>query len=66
MGELLDRIQRACRDGEWFGNTVWQGGKRNKPEVIQGRRLLLLNGQFEFTTKHDSELACFEMIGNTR
>ena len=65
MRELLDRIQRACRDGGRLGNTVWQG-KQNKPEVILGRRLLLLNGQFEFTIKHDSELACFEMIGNKR
>ena len=65
MGELRDGIKRTCRDGKRLATGCGKK-KGNKPEVILKGTLILLNGQFEFTTKHDSGLAYFEMIGNKR
>ena len=61
--ELNDILNWNCftvdRHGRRFGNAAWQG-KRNKPEVIPDRRILLLNDRFDLATKHVLEFGCFE------
>jgi len=49
------------RHGRRFGGAAWIG-KRDRPQEIPDRRIMLLNQQFALADKHVLELGCFEGI----
>lgn len=48
-------------NGRRFGNQAYQG-KRNKPQVIPDKRILLMDEYFSLADKHVLEIGCFEGI----
>lgn len=49
------------RHGRRFGGVAWQG-KRDQPQVIPDRRIVLMNERFDLADKHVLEFGCFEGI----
>jgi SAM-dependent methyltransferase len=49
------------RHGRRFGGVAWQG-KRDQPQVIPDRRIVLMHERFELADKHVLEFGCFEGI----
>jgi tRNA (mo5U34)-methyltransferase len=47
--------------GRRFGKAAW-GGKRNVPESIPDRRIVMLHDRFDLSDKHVLEVGCFEGI----
>lgn len=47
--------------GRRFGNTAWEG-KRDHPEIIPDRRVLLLHERIRLSDEHVLEVGCFEGI----
>lgn len=49
------------RHGRRFGGVAW-AGKRDRPQEVPDRRILLLNERFGLADKHVLEFGCFEGI----
>ena len=49
------------RHGRRFGGVAWTG-KRDRPQEVPDRRVLLLNDRFALADKHVLEFGCFEGI----
>jgi SAM-dependent methyltransferase len=49
------------RHGRRFGGVAW-AGKRDRPQEVPDRRILLFNQRFDLADKHVLELGCFEGI----
>jgi SAM-dependent methyltransferase len=49
------------RHGRRFGGIAWTG-KRDRPQEVPDRRILLLNDRFGLADKHVLEFGCFEGI----
>lgn len=49
------------RHGRRFGGIAW-AGKRDRPQEVPDRRILLLNDRFPLADKHVLEVGCFEGI----
>jgi hypothetical protein len=49
------------RHGRRFGGAAWTG-KRDRPQEVPDRRILLLNERFALADKHVLEFGCFEGI----
>lgn len=49
------------RQGRRFGGVAWRG-KRDHPQVIPDRRIVLMNQRFGLADKHVLEFGCFEGI----
>jgi hypothetical protein len=47
--------------GRRFGNAAWRG-KRDQPQEVPDRRVLLLNERFGLADKHVLEVGCFEGV----
>jgi tRNA (mo5U34)-methyltransferase len=52
------------RHGRRFGGAAWSG-KRDRPQEVPDRRILLLNDRFTLADKHVLEFGCFEGIHTT-
>ncbi|MDJ0682196.1 MAG: methyltransferase domain-containing protein [Xenococcaceae cyanobacterium MO_167.B52] len=65
LEELNNILKWNCfvvdNNGRRFGNIAWQG-KRDKPQIIPDRRILLMNEYFNLADKHILEIGCFEGI----
>ena len=48
-------------NGRRFGNAAWLG-KRNEPQAVPDRRILLMNERFKLADKHILEVGCFEGV----
>jgi tRNA (mo5U34)-methyltransferase len=63
--ELNDLLDWNCftvdSHGRRFGKAAW-GGKRNVPETIPDRRIVMLHDRFDLSDKHVLEVGCFEGI----
>lgn len=49
------------RHGRRFGGVAW-AGKRDRPQEVPDRRVLLLHQRFDLADKHVLEVGCFEGI----
>ncbi|MGH7508224.1 MAG: class I SAM-dependent methyltransferase [Gemmatimonadales bacterium] len=49
------------RHGRRFGGVAWTG-KRDRPQEVPDRRVLLLDARFRLANKHVLEIGCFEGI----
>jgi 2-polyprenyl-3-methyl-5-hydroxy-6-metoxy-1,4-benzoquinol methylase len=65
LQELNNILKWNCfvvdSNGRRFGNLAWRG-KRNTPQIIPDKRILLMNEYFDLTDKHVLEIGCFEGI----
>jgi 2-polyprenyl-3-methyl-5-hydroxy-6-metoxy-1,4-benzoquinol methylase len=65
LQELNNILKWNCfvvdSNGRRFGNLAWRG-KRNTPQIIPDRRILLMNEYFNLADKHVVEIGCFEGI----
>jgi hypothetical protein len=51
----------ADSSGRRFGNIAWQA-KREIPQVIPDRRIIMMHDRFNLTNKHVLEIGCFEGV----
>ncbi|MEM6349169.1 MAG: DUF1698 domain-containing protein [Cyanobacteria bacterium P01_D01_bin.14] len=60
LNQMLDwKAFAVDSHGRRFGN--WAGpGKRNKPQIIPNRRILVMDDYFQLADKHVLEAGCFE------
>lgn len=62
LNEMLDwNCFTADRHGRRFGMAAW-GGKRNVPETIPDRRIVMFHERFDLSDKHVLEVGCFEGV----
>ncbi|MBW4644604.1 MAG: DUF1698 domain-containing protein [Goleter apudmare HA4340-LM2] len=65
LQELNNILKWNCfvvdTNGRRFGNLAWHG-KRNTPQIIPDRKILLMNEYFNLADKHVLEIGCFEGI----
>jgi hypothetical protein len=62
LNELLPwKAFTVDRHGRRFGGTAWYG-KRDQPQPVPDRRIVLLNQRFALADKHVLEFGCFEGI----
>jgi SAM-dependent methyltransferase len=62
LNSLLEwKAFTADRHGRRFGGMAWRG-KRDHPQEVPDRRILLLNERFSLADKHVLEFGCFEGI----
>lgn len=68
LSNLNDMLQwnafTVDRHGRRFGGVAWTG-KRDRPQEVPDRRILLLNDRFALSDKHVLEFGCFEGIHTT-
>lgn len=60
-GLLPWRSFTVDRHGRRFGAAAWQG-KRDRPQEVPDRRIVLMNERFALADKHVLEFGCFEGI----
>jgi tRNA (mo5U34)-methyltransferase len=62
LNQLLDwRCFTVDRHGRRFGQAAWRG-KRDTPQVIPDRRIVLLDERFHLADKSVTEIGCFEGV----